>query len=253
MRRARVAGASMVALALAGLGAGANSPPRADVLVLEVLSNVPTPVVLSATDPDGDNLTFSVVGGPHHGRLEGVPPKLTYTSNPGFRGSDEITFLAADPLGAFDLGLVRLHVTAALTTIRLGQPEDVAEPTGDLSAVATHLVRLQVGVWYILTHSARSFAIGDEIAVLLPPQSTVTWVGLVPLGPKGAEFVSISWNWNPTGWLHVRTYAAPPGSYVLTAVVGHEAFSFLLTLHSTPGQGLHLATSSSGEREGGLR
>ena len=57
---------------------------------------------ISATDPDGDSLTYSILSGPSHGTLSISPGKglkYTYTPDPDFFGDDQITFEASDPYG----------------------------------------------------------------------------------------------------------------------------------------------------------
>ena len=53
-------------------------------------------ILLSATDADGDSLTFSVETAPAHGTLSGTAPQLTYTPTPGYSGPDSFTFRADD-------------------------------------------------------------------------------------------------------------------------------------------------------------
>ncbi len=50
---------------------------------------------LGATDANGDSLTFRVVTPPTNGSLNGTPPNLAYTPNPGSR-TDSFTFVADD-------------------------------------------------------------------------------------------------------------------------------------------------------------
>ena len=50
----------------------------------------------SATDADGDTLTYSVSTGPSHGTLSGTAPYLTYTPAANYNGSDSFTFKAND-------------------------------------------------------------------------------------------------------------------------------------------------------------
>src|SRR6202041_1927986 len=55
----------------------------------------PTAVMLTATDADGDALTYTVVSPPAHGHLSsGTGPNRTYTPNTGYTGSDAFTFKA---------------------------------------------------------------------------------------------------------------------------------------------------------------
>jgi hypothetical protein len=107
MRRSRFATVGIVgAVALAllvptaataapGKQAQANQPPSAIDQSLPVAQNTPVNFVLTATDPDGDALTFST-STPSHGTLSGVAPNLTYTPTPGHSGADIIVFSVSD-------------------------------------------------------------------------------------------------------------------------------------------------------------
>ena len=53
-------------------------------------------ITLAATDPDGDDLTYTIVTLPSHGTLSGSEPNVTYTSDGGYSGSDSFTFKAND-------------------------------------------------------------------------------------------------------------------------------------------------------------
>ena len=56
-----------------------NDAPTADAQSVTVPENTATPIVLTASDVDGDTLSFSVVAAPAHGQLSGIAPNLTYT------------------------------------------------------------------------------------------------------------------------------------------------------------------------------
>jgi len=58
--------------------------------------DTPVSITLLGSDPDGDTLTYNVVTGPSHGRLSGKAPKLTYTPQPNFNGTDSFTFNVND-------------------------------------------------------------------------------------------------------------------------------------------------------------
>lgn len=106
---------------------GANNPPTATDKTLGVPAGTATPVVLTATDPDGDQLTFAVVTQPTHGTLTGTAPNLTYTPSAGFIGADAFTFGANDGRGGTDSGTITLNVFA-------GQVIDNTPPTITLTA-----------------------------------------------------------------------------------------------------------------------
>jgi len=54
------------------------------------------PITLAATDQDGDDLDYTIVSEPSHGRLSGMAPHLEYLPDSTFRGQDTFTYKAAD-------------------------------------------------------------------------------------------------------------------------------------------------------------
>jgi hypothetical protein len=68
-------------------------------------------VVLTATDVDGNPLTFAVSNGPAHGTLSGVAPNLTYTPAPNYFGPDSFAFTANDGLATSAPASVSITVT----------------------------------------------------------------------------------------------------------------------------------------------
>ena len=53
-------------------------------------------IVLSGSDPDGENLTYQVTVNPKNGTLSGTAPNLTYTPDANYNGNDELTFTVSD-------------------------------------------------------------------------------------------------------------------------------------------------------------
>jgi VCBS repeat-containing protein len=90
-----------------------NRAPVADDQSLGANSGSPTPVTLSAADPDGDALTYSIVAQPAHGTLSGTAPGLTYTSSAGFAGVDSFTFRASDGIADSNIATVTVNVASA--------------------------------------------------------------------------------------------------------------------------------------------
>src|SRR5439155_21652601 len=66
-------------------------------------------VTLTASDPDGNPLTFATTSTPAHGSLSGTAPNLTYTPNAGFFGTDSFTFKAND--GLLDSNVATVSIT----------------------------------------------------------------------------------------------------------------------------------------------
>lgn len=89
-----------------------NSPPVADDQSVATTQFADAPITLTASDADGDPLSFVVVGPPSHGSLAGSPPELVYTPSSGYWGPDSFTFKANDGLADSDLATVSISVLA---------------------------------------------------------------------------------------------------------------------------------------------
>ena len=57
-------------------------------------------IVLTATDPDGDPMSFEVTATTTNGTLSGTAPNLTYTPDQDFNGTDQFTYRVTDSQGA---------------------------------------------------------------------------------------------------------------------------------------------------------
>ncbi len=73
-----------------------NQAPVADDQDLTTPFRTPLGLTLTASDPDGDDLTYAVETPPAHGTLSGAAPTLTYTPDATFTGQDQLTFSASD-------------------------------------------------------------------------------------------------------------------------------------------------------------
>jgi hypothetical protein len=69
-------------------------------------------IVLTASDANGDLLSYAVVAGPSNGGLTGTAPNLIYTPNANYNGSDSFTFKANDGTADSAVATVSITVTA---------------------------------------------------------------------------------------------------------------------------------------------
>ena len=90
--------------------AGDNAPV-ANNQTVNTNQNTPVPVNLSASDVDGDALSYQIVASPAHGSLSGTAPNLVYTPNSGYTGLDNFTFKAND--GTKDSNVANVNVNVA--------------------------------------------------------------------------------------------------------------------------------------------
>ncbi len=93
--------------------------------------DTPLAIVIGGTDPEGANLSFTVVTGPTQGSLAGTPPNVTYSPAANFNGSDSFTFMVNDGVSNSPPATVSLTVTPVndvpvATPKSLTTPEDTA-------------------------------------------------------------------------------------------------------------------------------
>jgi hypothetical protein len=93
--------------------AGGNRPPVAQASQVIVASGASVDVPLDAADPDGNQLTYVVTRLPTSGRLTGQVPKLVYSPDPGFIGTDAMSFTASDGTASSASATVTITVTGS--------------------------------------------------------------------------------------------------------------------------------------------
>ena len=100
---------------------------------------------LAATDPDGDDLTFSVVDGPTHGALTAFDPDtgaFTYTPAADYSGADSFTFKVNDGTVDSNTAAFGITVTAANdppTVDPVPDPDAIPEDAGQQTVTLTGL------------------------------------------------------------------------------------------------------------------
>ncbi|MBI9020768.1 MAG: hypothetical protein JEZ10_05890 [Verrucomicrobia bacterium] len=113
-------------------------------------------VVLIATDPEDDALTYTVVTQPTNGVLSGSAPNLTYTPNVGSSGYDSFTFTAQDWQSLSNTGTVSvlpIPQTAAdlwdtYHNSILNDPLNVEwHKTWTEDGITIHFIRYELGAW----------------------------------------------------------------------------------------------------------
>jgi hypothetical protein len=89
---------------------GTNQKPVA--LPASVTANRGEPVLLPllGLDTDHDALTWSIAKKPKNGVLTGTPPAVSYRSNPGFRGTDSVSFVVNDGGASSKPAVIRIQV-----------------------------------------------------------------------------------------------------------------------------------------------
>lgn len=77
-----------------------NGAPVPQAQSVTTLEDTAKPIVMAATDPEGDVVTYSIVSYPGKGSLSGTVPNLTYTPYANQNGSDSFVFRASDGLSS---------------------------------------------------------------------------------------------------------------------------------------------------------
>src|SRR5207245_11742948 len=88
-----------------------NHAPVATGQSVSTAEDTAAPIILMASDVDGDALTYSIVIPPAHGTLSVAAPNLTYTPAALYFGADSFTFKANDGTVDSNVATVSLTVT----------------------------------------------------------------------------------------------------------------------------------------------
>ena len=87
-----------------------NDPPFAINQTLFVDEDNATTFSLLGSDPDGDDITFSMIGDPENGSAQYISGLIVYTPNNNFFGQDYITFVSNDGEYDSEPGTVTINV-----------------------------------------------------------------------------------------------------------------------------------------------
>lgn len=123
----------------------ANDPPMAYKDSVTTQEDESVSITLSGGDDDGDEISFHVVKAPSHGSLKGKAPKLIYSPDADFNGSDNFTFKTSDGKAESQTATVSITVnpvndapTANNSSVITNEDEPVSisltgnDPDGDL-------------------------------------------------------------------------------------------------------------------------
>src|SRR5438093_12568935 len=86
-----------------------NDAPVANAQSVTTAEDTARAITLTASDVEGDALTYSIVSGPSHGALSGTAPNVTYTPAANYNGADSFTFKAND--GVIDSAEATVSIT----------------------------------------------------------------------------------------------------------------------------------------------
>ncbi len=121
---------------------GANHAPVASPLTFSTYASTSYSGQLSATDEDGDALTYGVVNQPQHGAVTLVSATdgtFIYNPNDGYEGADSFTFSATDTGGESSAASVTITVVAELSSVPVPMDEFFVNlPISGLIPVTLH-------------------------------------------------------------------------------------------------------------------
>jgi hypothetical protein len=92
-----------------------NDPPVAYNQSVETNQDTAMFINLTASDPEGDSLTYYIISDPFHGSLTGSAPNVTYTPSVGYSGPDSFTFIASDGFDPSNETTVNINVNKSVS------------------------------------------------------------------------------------------------------------------------------------------
>jgi hypothetical protein len=102
-----------------------NDVPMADDQNVSTQENMPVDITLTASDVDGDTLTFEVVDGPTNGVLSDSGATQTYTPNVGYTGPDSFTFRVNDGQEDSSVATVSISVVGGNYALSFDGSDDI--------------------------------------------------------------------------------------------------------------------------------
>jgi len=89
-----------------------NTPPVADDISVTTNEDIPVDIVLTATDPEDDDLIYVIVDGPLHGLASLKGDVVAYTPELNYNGADSFTYIANDDEFSSNIATVSLTIDA---------------------------------------------------------------------------------------------------------------------------------------------
>jgi hypothetical protein len=193
--------------------AAVNHAPVAQTQDLVTAEDSEVPLVLGASDVDGDDLAFTITRAPAHGRLTGIAPHLTYQPDHDYAGVDDFSFRVCDnglthgqPDPLCDSATVGLRMTPVndaptVTLAPTNQQVQYSDPITPITVTAADVDNVPDELTATL-----SWKRAGDLSFVSGPA-----LGRVDVGPSGG---SASGAWQVAGRAMV-----PAGDYVVRVTV----------------------------------
>ncbi|MCP4712585.1 MAG: hypothetical protein GY869_28505, partial [Planctomycetes bacterium] len=111
-----------------------NKPPMANNQTVPDYVNIEVNFTLTGSDPDDDQINFTMLTYPEHGDLFGTAPNLMYRPDPDYLGSDSFTFEVDDNWAVSSPATVTIDVLPRTPIIQIIDNQDQnTESTGSWS------------------------------------------------------------------------------------------------------------------------
>lgn len=137
-----------------------NHPPISRNVIATTNEDTSTSITLSASDPDGDVLSYTIVSAPQHGTLSGSGQTRTYSPNANWYGTDSFSYKVFD--GEF-------YSNPATATINVNSVNDAPE------IISEPITRIDEGENYVYQVRAQDVE-NDELVYSLT--QAPTWISI---------------------------------------------------------------------------
>lgn len=218
-----VVGAAVLCTSAPAVGQTANQPPQCPAdPTLTVATGQPLVLPGSpCSDPEGQPVTPILVEGPRYGVLSGPAANgsRTYTSNPGYIGTDLIRFKASDGTSESPVSTLTIHVVGqgggGGDAPRAGRVQQQIEGGAMLTGQ-------RLPMWVLVS----DLAAGQEVSVRIEPSEPLREVDPA-CAPNGTAYLCAV-RAGPAGsttQLQLKYVAGAPGRFTLTSRIVHSGVS----------------------------
>jgi hypothetical protein len=160
-----------------------NNPPVAYDQSVTTAEDTLKGITLTASDPDGDPLTYYIVTGPSHGSLSGSPPSVTYTPALNYNGADSFTFKAYDGQAYSNIANVSITVTPVNDPPVVSDipnvtfPEDGSDSSIDLDNYVSDVDNTDAEMTWTFTGNVNIIVSIDPITHVVTFTAPPNWFG----------------------------------------------------------------------------